>query len=124
LNFTVVTNNAEWVEQFSFFYVLDGQDYRYSSVIVEDIQKSTSGGEYYYKGQANLSNLSDGSHSLIVFIGSSDVNGVSIGIGTEAKVNFAIEPEPFPTTLVATASGVSAALVCLGLLVYFKKRKR
>jgi hypothetical protein len=36
-------------------------------------------------------------------------------------------PEPqqksFPTTLVATASGISAAFVGLGLLVYFKKRK-
>jgi hypothetical protein len=34
------------------------------------------------------------------------------------------QPEPLPTTLVATASGVSATLACLGLLVYFKKRKR
>jgi len=32
-------------------------------------------------------------------------------------------PEPFPTTLVATASIASAAIVGLGLLVYFKKRK-
>jgi hypothetical protein len=30
----------------------------------------------------------------------------------------------FPTTLVATASGISVAVVCLGVLVYFKKRKR
>jgi hypothetical protein len=33
------------------------------------------------------------------------------------------QQEPFSTTIVATASGVSAALACLGLLVYFKKRK-
>jgi hypothetical protein len=33
-------------------------------------------------------------------------------------------PEPFPTLLVATASGVSIAAVAVGLLVYFKKRKR
>jgi outer membrane protein assembly factor BamB len=37
-------------------------------------------------------------------------------------------PEPqqdaIPTTLVATASGISAAIVGLGLLVYFKKRKK
>jgi LPXTG-motif cell wall-anchored protein len=31
--------------------------------------------------------------------------------------------ETFPTALVATASGISAAVVGLGLLVYFKKRK-
>ena len=34
------------------------------------------------------------------------------------------EPEPFPTALVATASGLSVAVVGIGLLVYFKKRKR
>jgi hypothetical protein len=33
------------------------------------------------------------------------------------------EPEPFPTALVATASGVSIAIIGVGLLVYFKKRK-
>jgi nitrous oxidase accessory protein len=31
--------------------------------------------------------------------------------------------EPFPIALVAIASGASAVAVCLGLLVYFKKRK-
>jgi hypothetical protein len=39
-----------------------------------------------------------------------------------------LSPEPhqesFPTTLVATASGFSVATIGLGLLVYFKKRKR
>lgn len=33
------------------------------------------------------------------------------------------EPEPFPTTLVVTASLSSVAIVGIGLLVYFKKRK-
>jgi N-acetylneuraminic acid mutarotase len=33
------------------------------------------------------------------------------------------EQQPFPTALVATASGLSVAVVGLGLLVYFKKRK-
>jgi len=32
--------------------------------------------------------------------------------------------EPFPTTLVATASGISIAIIGIGLLFYFKKRKR
>ena len=32
-------------------------------------------------------------------------------------------PEPFPTTLVAIASGASVAVISIGLLVYFKKRK-
>ena len=34
------------------------------------------------------------------------------------------QPKPFPTTLVAIASGVSVAIIGVGLLVYFKKRKR
>lgn len=34
------------------------------------------------------------------------------------------QPEPFPITLAATVSGASAVLACLGLLAYFKKRKR
>jgi nitrous oxidase accessory protein len=33
------------------------------------------------------------------------------------------EPESFPTALIATASGVSVAIIGVGLLVYFKKRK-
>jgi hypothetical protein len=33
------------------------------------------------------------------------------------------QPEPFPTTLVATVSVTTAVLVSAGLLVYFKKRK-
>jgi len=32
-------------------------------------------------------------------------------------------PEPFPITLVVAASGVSIAVIVVGLLVYFKKRK-
>jgi N-acetylneuraminic acid mutarotase len=35
-----------------------------------------------------------------------------------------ISPESFPAPLVIMASGVSAAVACVGLLVYFKKRKR
>lgn len=33
------------------------------------------------------------------------------------------DAEPFPTTLVATASGVLVAIIGVGLLVYFKKRR-
>jgi outer membrane protein assembly factor BamB len=33
-------------------------------------------------------------------------------------------PEPFPTTLVATVSGALIAIISMGLLVYFKKRKK
>jgi parallel beta-helix repeat protein len=33
------------------------------------------------------------------------------------------QPEPFPTTLVATASGVSAAIIGISLILYFRKRE-
>ena len=33
------------------------------------------------------------------------------------------QPKPFPTTLIVTTSGVSLAVVGIGLLVYFKKHK-
>ena len=41
---------------------------------------------------------------------------------SQEQTDATLSSEPFPTTLVATASGVSATLVCLGLVVYFKKR--
>jgi hypothetical protein len=85
-------------------YVLDGQE----NVTVA--------------GNVTLAGLSCGVHNVTVYAWDSAGNA-----GASETVFFAItepEQEPFPTTLVATASGVSAALVCLGLLVYFKKRKR
>ena len=67
-------------------------------------------------GNTTLTNLPNGEHRLIVYVW--DVAG-NVGV-FETKFNI----EPFPTTLVATASGASAAIVGLGLLVYFRKRKR
>jgi len=44
--------------------------------------------------------------------------------GSSEIIRFAIEePEPFPVVPVAAASGASVAVVGVGLLVYFKKRK-
>ena len=46
---------------------------------------------------------------------------------SESTVYFSIDTgvaEPFPTTLVITASGVSLVVVAAGVLVYWKKRKR
>jgi hypothetical protein len=127
LNFTFKAN-SELNPSASLFYLLDGKDYRLESVKVEEVTYFVLDEEDYhagYEGHVLLSNLSDGPHTLIVFAGYADSDGVINGsIGNDAKVNFSIEPEPFPTTMVATASGVSAALACLGLLVYFKKRRR
>jgi hypothetical protein len=49
-----------------------------------------------------------------------------IGYGTPEQFPSYPSPEPqqdtFPTTLVGIASGISVAVLGLGLLVYFKKR--
>jgi hypothetical protein len=69
-------------------------------------------------GNTTLTELSDGSHSLVVY-----ANDTAGNIGTSEIIYFSIK-EPFPTTLFAVASGASVAIVSIGLLVYFKKRKR
>jgi hypothetical protein len=67
-----------------------------------------------------LANVANGVHSITVY--ANDTYG---NIGASPTVTFTVaKPEPFPTALVATASGLSVAVVGLGLLVYFKKRKR
>jgi hypothetical protein len=70
-------------------------------------------------GNTTIVGLAIGVHNITVF--GFDASG---NMGVSETVFFAIaEPEPFPTVLVATASGASAAIIGIGLLVYFKKRK-
>jgi LPXTG-motif cell wall-anchored protein len=60
-----------------------------------------------------------GTHNVTVYAWDTAGN-----MGASPTVPFTVaKPEPFPTALVATASGLSVAVVGLGLLVYFKKRK-
>ena len=78
-------------------------------------------------GNTTLTGLSVGSHNMTVY--AQDLAG---NTGASETVNFTIaakpeprpEPEPFPTTLVATASGASTAIIGITLLWYFKKHKR
>ena len=73
----------------------------------------------------NLEGLQDGQHSVDVYA-EGFVNGSGVGVDPQ-RINFTIytpEPEPFPTTLVAAASGASVAAVGAGLLVYFNKHKK
>lgn len=69
-----------------------------------------------FAGNLTLYDLPVGGHSLTVY--AYDMAG---NIGASNTIAFAVEP--FPTTLVAT-SVVSVAIVGIGLIVYFKKRKR
>jgi len=97
LNFTV----NEAVCEIS--YVLDGQE----NVTVA--------------GNTTLTNLAYGEHNVTVYATDNFGN-----IGASETVTFTIaepEPEPFPTTSVL-APLASVAVVCIGLLVFFKKRRR
>jgi hypothetical protein len=146
LNFTV----KEWAisDFYAYFYILDGQDYQ-SGVKIEDIQfvgQETLSEEHAFsyvettlEGQVVLPSLPDGAHTVTVFIGQVLGDGTIRPANVDpfsTTANFNVdsttesspspqenEQKPFPTTLVATASGASAAVVCLGLLVYFKKHK-
>jgi hypothetical protein len=68
-------------------------------------------------GNTTLTGLPYGSHNITLH-----ANDTSGNTGTSEIIYFSVA-EPFPTTLVATASGVSVAIAVVGLLVYFKKRK-
>jgi hypothetical protein len=73
-------------------------------------------------GNSTLTGLLVGEHNLTVYTW--DVAG---NIGTSQTIKFAVahqETEPFPTTLVITASGASLAAIGIGLLVYWKNHKR
>ena len=69
-------------------------------------------------GNATLSELTNGVHNITVY--AEDTFGNE---GASETIIFNIDvPEPFPTTLVL-ASVITVAVVSIGLLVYFKKRK-
>jgi hypothetical protein len=76
-------------------------------------------GNVTVSGNVTLEELPSGLHNVTVC--AKDVFGY---VGVSETIFFTIvEPEPFPTALVATASATSAAVIGAGLLVYFKKRK-
>lgn len=62
--------------------------------------------------------LPNGNHTLTVH--ATDEAG---NVGASETISFCVDA-PFPTVLVAVASGASIAAVAVGLLVHFKKRKR
>ena len=96
------------------------------------LDEPTSKIEYSVDGQNNvaingnttLTDLFIGEHNCTVY--ATDVEG---NIAASETITFTVskpeqpEPEPFPTRLVAIAFGVLAAIIVVGLLVYFKKRK-
>jgi len=74
--------SGEWVR--SFFYVLEGQDMktmgmRFEGTKTTKIYEDPVHYGYHFEGQANLTNLADGSHNITVYYGA--VNKISY-VGT------------------------------------------
>jgi N-acetylneuraminic acid mutarotase len=69
-------------------------------------------------GNTTITGLYFGSHNLTVY--ATDNSG---NTGVSQTIQFTVTEAPFPTTLVI-ASVITVAVIGIGLLVYFKKRKR
>jgi len=69
-------------------------------------------------GNTTLSELANGLHNITVYAKDEFEN-----TGASETISFSVEV-PFPTTLVAVASTASVAAIGVGLLVYFRRRKR
>ena len=74
-------------------------------------------------GNTTLTGLPNGEHNVTVYA-TDDTGNTGASETVVFNVDVPEPPEPFPTALMATASGVSVAITGMGLLVYFKKRKR
>jgi N-acetylneuraminic acid mutarotase len=108
----------------------ENKTYNVSSVpLTFTVDKPVSWNGYSLDGQENVSitgnttltELPYGAHNLTVYAKYTEGS-----IGASENVAFTIaetEPEPFPTTMVVAASVASLAVVGIGMLVYFKKRK-
>jgi hypothetical protein len=81
-------------------YVLDGESFEVSENIT-------------------LSGLAYGRHNVTVY-----AVDVASNNGASETIIFTVAEEPFPVVPIATASVTVVAVVGVGLLVYFKKRKR
>ena len=68
-------------------------------------------------GNTTIAGLPSGSHNITVYTANSFGN-----TGASETISFSVEV-PFAATLVPVASGASATIIAIGLLVYFKKRK-
>jgi N-acetylneuraminic acid mutarotase len=104
------------------------ETYTNSSVpLVYGVDKAVNWTKYSVDGKLNetitgnttLTGLSNGLHNVTVY--AQDTFG---NIGASETSYFNVEqPEPFPVMPVAGASGISFAIIGIGLLFYFKKRK-
>lgn len=147
LNFTVKNNYV--YDVYLYFYLLDEQDMQ-SSVEIEEIEiigeETISNDthfpytEYTLKGQAVLSNLSDGPHNVTVFMGWVNADGVIYPANIDPFSATAIfnvdstikspspspqetQTAPFPTTFVAASAAIVATGSGLSAAYYVRKKK-
>jgi hypothetical protein len=69
-------------------------------------------------GNTTITGLTSGLHNITVYAKDEFEN-----IGASETISFTMATEPFPSAPVAAASVATVAVVGVGLLVYFKKRK-
>jgi hypothetical protein len=103
------------------------QTYNGSSVsLVFSVDKSVNWAGYSLDGQQNvtltgnstIANMTNGLHNITVY-----ANDTFGNIGTSQTISFTVvKPEPFPTATVAAAS-IVVAVVCVGVILYFRRRK-
>jgi hypothetical protein len=81
---------------------------------------------YYVDANDALHDLSYGTHNLTIYVETA-ISGLTGNFNT--TISFEVDTsntivEPFPTTLVAAVFVATVVIVGVGLMVYFKRRKR
>ena len=129
----IILHNLERVRWLN--YSLDGET-AIPLTLVEPSLNDISQLPYFVFGNSVLTGLCDGSHSLTIF-GKTSVSGLNGYFNETVYFNVNTDKstgEPSPTmsplpepvsfaTILVRASVVVVAVVCVGLLIYFKKRK-
>jgi hypothetical protein len=119
----------------SYNYTLDGNESE--TISVQDLVHLTGKPEETLSFSSNLT-VTYGAHNMTLIVECEsryvpfegygvDSNSVPVN-GYSEVINFTVakppEPEKFPTTMFVAASGTSAAIIGVSLLVYFKKHKQ
>jgi hypothetical protein len=137
LTFNVTVGESKTASETVIFYVQYMADWQYNTTYFY-----TEGNQTHFSYDMNLTGIPEGNHSILFYaiergtytrnefppyafsINSSSIVFFTIDANFHQQSEPSNSSEPFPTTLIAFASAASVAIVGLGLLVYFDKRKR
>jgi hypothetical protein len=98
-------------------------------IVSADYILEGEGGHISVSGNTTLTGLSNGTHTITVYIFAEGGQGF-VEQGTSLTISFTVSPElqkqtePFPTLLVIAVIIAVVAVVAVGLLACFKKHKR